>query len=289
MTPPTLETIKAFGISGIPKLLSGGRGLCYAVGETVFRPSDGDIEAQWISELVNKILLRSPTSYRLAKPQAVVEQPNTFVFNGWTASSFLLGATEPGGNFEEILTVSRAFHADIAELVCEKPVEIVDRSNRWCEADKVTWGEKKLEDVQNIDEEILAHLNPVLEKLLLARQPLPETVKSQLIHADLAGNVLFQNHPKEAPAIIDLTFYWRPVKYAEAIIVADGLTWNGKGRDFIQFYEMDELGRQMLVRALYWRCLTFAIDPDFEWIQDRLNLVQRYRTAAEIVCDSFGP
>jgi hypothetical protein len=106
MTPPTFKTVKAFGISGIPKPLSGGRGLCYVVGETVFRPSDGDIEAQWISELVNKILLRSPTSYRLAKPQEVVEQPNNFVFNGWTASSLLLGATEPGGGFEDILSVS---------------------------------------------------------------------------------------------------------------------------------------------------------------------------------------
>jgi hypothetical protein len=164
MTPSTLETIKAFGISGIPKLLPGGRGLCYVVGETVFRPSDGDNEAQRISELVNKILLHSPTSYRLAKPQAVVKQPNNFVFNGWTASSFLLGSTEPrGGDFEEIPSASRAFHADIAELVCENPDEIAERSNRWCEADKVTWGEKKLEDVQDIDEEILAYLNPVLE------------------------------------------------------------------------------------------------------------------------------
>jgi hypothetical protein len=78
-------------------------------------------------------------------------------------------------------------------------------------------------------------------------------------------------------------------EYAEAIIVADGLAWNGKSRDLIQFYGIDELGRQMLVTALYWRCLTFAIDPDFKWIQDRLlNLVQRYsRTVAEIALPAF--
>ncbi|KAE9375994.1 phosphotransferase family protein [Stipitochalara longipes BDJ] len=289
MNPPSPEIINAFGLSGTPKPLPGGRGLCYLVGETVFKPADDDTEAQWLSELATKLLIRSSASYRLSKPLAVFGQPCTFVFDRWTASSFLPGATEQSGNFEEILQVSRAFHADLAEVIYEKPVAIAGRSNRWCEADAVTWEEKKLEDVPDVDQEILAQLDPILKKLVLARKSLPESVKPQLIHADLAGNVLFQADPREPPAIIDLTLYWRPARYAEAIIVADGLTWDGKGHGLIQFYGMDELGKQMLLRALYWRCLTWAIEPDHEWVREGVaNTVQRYRKATEIVLEFYG-
>jgi uncharacterized protein (TIGR02569 family) len=288
MSPPTPEIIEAFGLSGIPVWLHGGRGLCYLVGETVFKPSDNDTELQWVAELTTKLLRRSPTSYQLSKPRAVVDQPNTFIFNGWTASLFLSGAIEVGGDFEEVLQVCRTFHADLAELSRVKHAAIVSRSNRWDEADKVTWGEKKLDDVLGVDQTVLSYLNPILEKLVQAKEPLTERVELQFIHADLAGNVLFQEDPKELPAIIDLTLYWRPARYAEAIIVADALTWNGKGRELIQYYGTDEHGRQLLVRALYWRCLTWAINPETEWMPDGLlNLVQRYRTAAEMVCKTF--
>jgi hypothetical protein len=169
-----------------------------------------------------------------------------------------------------------------------KHAAIVNRSSRWGEADKVTWGEKKLDDVPGVDQTVLSYLNPILEKLLQAKEPLTERVDLQFIHADLAGNVLFQEDPKELPAIIDLTLYWRPARYAEAIIVADALTWNDKGRELIQYYGTDEHGRQLLVRALYWRCLTWAINLETEWMPDGLlNLVQRYRTAAEIVCETL--
>jgi Ser/Thr protein kinase RdoA (MazF antagonist) len=180
-----------------------------------------------------------------------VDQPNTFIFNGWTASSFLSGAIEVGRDFEEVLHVCRTFHADLAELGRVKHAAIVSRSNRWDEADKVTWGEKKLNEVPGVDQTVLSYLNPILEKLVQAKEPLTERVELQFIHADLAENVLFQEDPKELPAIIDLTLYWWPARYAEAIIVADALTWNGKGRELIQYYGTDEDGRQLLVRALY--------------------------------------
>jgi len=289
MSPPIPEVINAFGLNGTPKPLPGGRGLCYLVGETVFKPSDNDEEAQWLSELTSKLLLRSPTSYRLAKPLAVADQPNTFVFDGWTATSFLPGTVERGGNFEQILQVSRAFHADLVRLVLEKPAAIAGRSNRWCEADQVTWEEKRLEDVLNVDQEILTQLNPVLERLMLASKPLPDNIKAQLIHADMAGNVLFEKNSRAPPAVIDLTLYWRPARYSEAIIVADGLSWHGKGTELIQFYGVDELGKQMLVRALYWRCLTWAIDLDPKWtLEKTVDLVQRYRVATDMVLEVYG-
>jgi hypothetical protein len=131
-------------------------------------------------------------------------------------------------------------------------------------------------------------LNPVLEMLLQARQSLPNSVNSQLIHADLTGNILFDG--RETPAIIDLTLYWRPARYAEAIVIAGCLTWHGKGEDAIQYYGADDVGRQLLLRALYWRCLTYAIDPWAEWTKhDLFDLTQRHMKAAEMVCNYLGP
>ena len=51
------------------------------------------------------------------------------------------------------------------------------------------------------------------------------TEPDQLIHGDLSGNVLFS--VEHEPAIIDMPPYWRPVSYAEGIVVADALlTWH---------------------------------------------------------------
>lgn len=45
------------------------------------------------------------------------------------------------------------------------------------------------------------------------------------MHGDLLGNVLFA--AGLPPAVIDISPYWRPPEYAEAIVVADALCWYG--------------------------------------------------------------
>lgn len=122
-----------------------------------------------------------------------------------------------------------------------KHAAIVSRSNRWDEADKVTWGEKKIDDVSGVDRTVLSYLNPILERLVQAKEPLTKRVESQFIQADLGGNFLFQEDPKELLVVIDLTLYWRPARYAGAIVVADALTWSSKSRELIQYYGTDGL------------------------------------------------
>lgn len=295
MSPPPAEIIEAFGNEGQPKPVAGGRGLCYEVDGIVFKPSDGDDEAQWISELATNLLDRSPSSYRLARPLAVLGQPGEFVYRGWTASTFVSGmaisksGTGSTSPYETIFRASRAFHADVADLIREKPPAITHAiSNRWREADKVTWGEKTLDQVDNVSTETLALFQPLLDRLILAKKPFPEDEPiSQLIHADLTGNVLHGDEPGMAPAIIDLTPFWRPAAYAEAIVVSDGLAWCGAGRELVELYGTDEVRAQLLVRAMYWRCLTFAIDPDTAWIKENLPRAN-YEGAVRIMCDVLG-
>jgi hypothetical protein len=45
------------------------------------------------------------------------------------------------------------------------------------------------------------------------------------VHGDLTGNVLFA--PGLDPVVIDISPYWRPVAYAEGVVLADALCWHG--------------------------------------------------------------
>lgn len=276
---PDLEILEAFGVHGEPVALAGGRGLCYAVGDVVLRPSEDDAECQWIADLASK--LPQSSSYRVARPRHVVGKPETFVYQGWTASSFLHGHITAHPDFKQILTVCRSFHKDLKALDLGKPDFLTQQSNRWREADSVTWDEKRLDDIENVNFELLADFQPMLQRLKDMMKTLP-TMDKQVIHGDLTGNVLF--HDKEPPGIIDMTPYWRPPAYAEAIVVADALSWYEEGRDLVLAYGVDKIKLQLLLRALYWRYLTFVIDTDLDWVKANISKSD-HNQAVDIVCD----
>ncbi|KAK0720134.1 hypothetical protein B0H67DRAFT_176996 [Lasiosphaeris hirsuta] len=297
MSPPAAETLTAFGLDldGVPVAILGGRGLCYRVGNALLKPCDDIAESQWVSEISTTLLNLSPTAYRLPIPLPTISDVINFTFDGWSASSFLPGAPAPK-RFLDLFVASRALHDDLAVIVKEKPLAVQNRAfNRFDEADRVTWGEKTLDEAQKVDQEMLAQLQPILDQLGRAWRPLP-FLPCQVIHMDLLGNALFQDG--SPPGIIDLTFYWRPALYAEAVVVADALAWVVKGEErqglVDSYLEGGESGKdsggtgdirvQLLVRALYWRYVTFAIDPDRTWV--RANLPQAdYAGAAKVVCD----
>jgi hypothetical protein len=154
----------------------------------------------------------------------------------------------------------------------ETPQFVTQQTNIWRETDRVTWNEKSFKDVRNISDEILATFEAELRELKQWMVPLPRNIPSPLIHADLTGNVLFDDRPGDLPGIIDMTFYWRPTASAEAIVVAGGLTWHEQGEALIASYGTDKVGLQLLLRAIYWRCITFAIDPDMDWIRANIQI-----------------
>jgi uncharacterized protein (TIGR02569 family) len=211
-----------------------------------------------------------PADYRTSRPKSAAKSQAKYVFEGWTAWTFVSGKAAPKGNFEILLRACRAFNTEVAKLCLEKPAFLSKRRNRFTEADLVTWEEKKLDEVQDIHHDIMSLIQTTLEQLLQLRQPFQQGITNQLIHGDLTGNVLFDLDDKDSPGIIDITLYWRPAEYAEAIIVADGLIWLGEGRELVEMYGTDHTRVQLLVRALYWRCLAFAIDSDVAWVKENL-------------------
>ena len=85
----------------------------------------------------------------------------------------------------------------------------------------------------------------------------PIDLPSQLVHGDLGGgNVLFQDHLP--PAIIDISPYWRPRRYAEAILVCDAIAWAGADLAALETLA-DEPGHQLALRAVLFRLASCAI------------------------------
>lgn len=95
-----------------------------------------------------------------------------------------------------------------------------------------------------------------MDRLAAARRSLGG-MRDQLVHGDLSENVLFAEGM--APAVIDLSPYWRPTGFASAIVIADALLWRDAGPEILGAAPNDEALGQLLIRALIYRLVTHAI------------------------------
>jgi uncharacterized protein (TIGR02569 family) len=228
MRPP-VHVLEAFGVDEEPDLLPGGRGRSWRAGSLVLKPLDrAEREIPWEAALLADVV---EDGFRVARPRPEV-------VDGWTAAEYVEGRHEPG-RWLDIIAVGDRLHAAFARF--PRPDEIIDsRMNPWEIGDNVAWG---LRGYDGIDD-LLAALEPI-------------EAPSQLVHGDLTGNVLF--HDELPPAIIDFAPYWRPTEYASAIVVADGLVWEGAPDELA-----DAVHPQFLLRALIYRAVT-SMEFGHEW------------------------
>lgn len=244
--PPT-SVIKAFGLEVEATPLAGGQGRSFLVdNRAVLKPvseaSDG--EAEWSAEIMASLssLKRLPSHYLVPAP--LLASNGRYVFEGWTASMFCLGDHDLGGRFMELISASRAFHGALEGF--PEPDFLSKNTHPWAVADRVTWEEES-------PVEIVAALAPIYEELVSLRQNISPS-PSQLVHADLSGNVLFSDD--NPPVIIDFSPVWRPLKYAEAIAVMDGIMWFGVEKNMVNVVGSGSDWLQMLVRALIFRVVS---------------------------------
>ena len=76
----------------------------------------------------------------------------------------------------------------------------------------------------------------------------------QVLHADLGGNVLFADASGLPPAIIDVSPYFRPRPFADAVLVADAVAWDHAPLTFAErFAAADASRREAIGRAVVFR------------------------------------
>lgn len=235
--PPPAAVLRAFGVSGEPQVLPGGKGGTWRVGDVVLKPSEGIDESRWRAEALAAVP-ESP-SFRVARP--VRAGDGDWLAAGWEA--WLVVAGEPDlRRVDEVLRAGAAFHAAVGDL--PRPAFLDARDDAWSYGDRVAWQELPVSGSPATLE--------LLEPLAEARRPV--SLPAQIVHGDLLGNVLFA--PGAPPAIIDWSPYWRPPAWASAVAVADALCWHGAGSDVIgRFSHLPEWG-QLLLRALMYRIAT---------------------------------
>ena len=240
---PPKDVLAAFGVSGTPIALKGGRGSSWRADHLVLKPADtSERILAWQARVLADI---PPDSARVSRP--VRSGGGAFIVGGWSASVFCVGRHEPRRWFD-IIEVGRRLHRALAHV--DRPDFLVSRGDPWAVADRAAWGDISLAPYR--DSPHVARLEDCLE---------PVRAPSQVIHGDLTCNVLFAD--ALPPAVIDLSPYWRPVEFATAIVVADALVWEGAGEsELSSAIDLDQFG-QLLARALLFRLVADAVaDPD---------------------------
>ncbi|MGZ4632751.1 MAG: TIGR02569 family protein [Actinomycetes bacterium] len=232
---PPESVLRAFGVEEPPRPLAGGQGSSWAAGELVFKPG-GDPVHEWLAEALVDLVA---DGFRLAAPVRTFR--GTWSWEGWAATRWVEGSepdhTKPS-TWLNILEAGRAFHRAVAHL--DRPHCLDARDDWWAVADRAAWGEH----VIGFRPEF-ADLGRRLQRAL---EPLGS---SQVVHADLTGNILFS--PTLPPAVIDISPFWRPPEYAEGVVVADALCWHGAPASLLH---QAGVSVAAVARALFFRMAT---------------------------------
>jgi uncharacterized protein (TIGR02569 family) len=237
--PPDAPTLDQFGASRGCERLRGGQGLAWRAGDRVLKRVDNIALAEWLGETMSGI--EAPPTLRLAVP--VRSRGGTFVVNHWCAWQWLDGDVRPGHHLRQVFAVAHALHTVLAGVRWSPLLNAGD--DRWGHADRMAFGEAPIADVAE-------PLRPVIETLIGHRRTLDEA--SQLIHADLAGNIVWADGM--APGVIDITPYWRPAGLPTATLVHDLIVWHGAGPELLTELHGYASPFQLLVHATLGRALT---------------------------------
>lgn len=227
--------IEAFGAVGLPVRLDGGRGTAWRVGDTVLKPLDLlPAELEWPRDHAPS----GGSGPRLSLPLASTS--GDLVVDGWTGFPALAGE-HVLGRWAEIAEVARRF-AEVFDGVA-RPGFLDERTHAWARADRLAWGEEPVHVPDDV---------PHLPALLAARRPVAES--PTVVHGDLTGNVLFADGLP--PAVVDLTLYWRPVRYSVAVVAVDAVCFEDAPSSLLETIDPGDGFAQHLVRALVFRIAT---------------------------------
>jgi uncharacterized protein (TIGR02569 family) len=242
--------LAAFGVAGaVPVRLPGGQGTTWRAGQVVLKPADSVRAGRWFAEVYDA--LNGP-GFRVPRP--VRSSTGDWVAMGWTCWQWVAGAAADWSGISprwaELIAVSRALHAALANVPI--PEWRGTEENPWVIGDQVAWGER---DPGSLLGPPAGQLADQVRRLLAALRPVD--LPGQLIHADLAGNVLFADGAP--PAVIDFSPLERPAGLPLAIVAVDALQWRGALPEVLDQFADEPEFDQLLARALIYRLVTHIV------------------------------
>jgi hypothetical protein len=232
----------SFNLSGKIVPLLGGQNTSVRVNnDAVLKPVDDVQHYEWLLTIIDSI---NPQGYRLSKP--IRSNKGSFVSEGWICTKFERGKNV-NGLIKEKLLVSRLFHHDLSNINFK---DIPQGDNPWVVGHRIAWQKDELPKEVNFE------IRKIINELLL-KVRLKDQYYSQIVHADLAGNILFDD--VLPPLIIDFSPTVAPVEYAEAILVCDCIAWQGSKVSNIDLLINNKFNKEMIIRAVVFRLAVEAI------------------------------
>ncbi|WP_148614312.1 aminoglycoside phosphotransferase [Nocardioides rubriscoriae] len=245
MIPPP-EVLDLFAVPEAPEPLPGGRGASFRAGDLVLSPGREGEVAQWLYPMLARLSVRLDEApgrrrrdLRVALP--VPARDGSWVVDGWGATRWEPGATTCE-DLEVTLAAGRLLHAQLDAVVRSRPPGLDRREDRWARAERLVFGPTAdlLWALDGTASDVVA----LLEDVDLGRE--------QLVHADLAGNVLIDGGG--APLVIDVAPAWRAPRWAEAVCVLDSVLWWDADRTALAPWRHGA-DRQAMLRAILFRAL----------------------------------
>lgn len=226
--------------------LGGGQGQSVLAGDLVLSPGRSERTANWLNPIIAPLSAEldheRPRSIRLAMP--IPTRDLKWVANGWGATRFEPG-TRPCTDLDVLLATGRLLHARLAAKVATAPLGINRRDDRWATAERIAFGESQPSGIPTAVGALVSRLMAELDTTSLG--------PDQLVHGDLAGNVLLD--ATGIPFVIDVSPYWRPALWAEAVCVLDAVTWMGADPAVLGEWP-GGARRQAMLRAALFRILS---------------------------------
>lgn len=252
-TFPSERVLDLFAVPDDLHPLPGGQGQSVLAGDLVLSPGRDARIADELSPLLARRAVdldtRPRRSVRIAMP--IPARDGSWVVDGWSASRY-----EPGSRTCTDAAVIRAtgtlLHAELAQAVHRWPLATQPPRSRWDRAERVAFGDAHLDDAEFTEPQA----EFALELLELCADE--QLGAGQLVHGDLAGNVLLDG--TGVPVVIDFAPYWRPVSWSDAVTVLDLVMWSDAD-PFLMHEWTGGSQRQAMLRAGIFRVLS-DLEPD---------------------------
>ncbi|QBF45353.1 aminoglycoside phosphotransferase [Janibacter limosus] len=253
---PSEHVLDLFAVPGDLAPVPGGQGRSVRAGDLVLSPDRDPATLDRLNPALARLAAdldtrpgRDRRDLRIAMP--VPARDGSWVVEGWGATRY-----EPGTQQLRDLTATRAvgaiLHAELARAVSSWPP--ADRlptdptvADRWSVAERTAFEQLPLPS-GTLD----AAGERLLRRLSWARDT-TDLGPDQLVHGDLAGNILLD--PDGAPVVIDVSPYWRPALWAEAIAVLDSVLRLAADPDTMTSWTRGAR-RQAMLRAAIFRLLS---------------------------------
>lgn len=228
-----LEAIEKFTGTTSVHALPGGQNEAAKAGDLVLKPIHETEKYLWLARCLNKIDFEN---LQIAIP--VRSRDGNFIENSIGATRYYEATFLPN-RLETKLDTCRRLNKMISNV--PKPDDFDSWENPWTRAQSLAWSQSGSSNMEVPDE---------IKTLLEMRTPLK--MPHQLVHVDLAGNILFDC--SDNPVVIDFTPGFYPKEYAEVILLIDSIAWYGGSMENLSLLKLEEeLKSQLIVRALIFR------------------------------------